>query len=72
LFDRQFSRSRMMLTVMYVVILALILFSSASITRSLFAQRIESRFSRVEIRLSERVGLPSPQPRPEDMRADFL
>jgi len=62
----------MMLTVMYVVILALILFSSASITRSLFAQRIESRFSRVEIRLSERVGLPSPQPRPEDMRADFL
>jgi len=62
-----------MLTVMYVVILAFILFCSAGITRSLFAQRVENRFNRVRVPVfsGEVIVLP-PSPRAEDMRADFL
>ncbi|MFH1252765.1 MAG: ATP-binding protein [Candidatus Uhrbacteria bacterium] len=70
LFSRQFHCSRLMLTAMYVIILAVILFSSGTITRAIFSQRLDMRFDRWEIYSDGVIGR-LPPPRIDDVRDDL-
>ncbi|MFH2062650.1 MAG: HAMP domain-containing sensor histidine kinase [bacterium] len=71
-FDRRFRHSRLMLTLMYVAILAVILMSSGGITRSLFSYRLEGRFKRIETAVIVGTDRPLPPPMMEYLRADLL
>lgn len=71
-FSHQFRRSRLILTVIYVAILAAILFSSATITRSIFSQRLNERFhSYQDVSGTRSEYMPAP-PNAEDVRGDLL
>src|SRR3989339_429837 len=72
LFSHQFRRSRLILTVIYVAILAVILFSSATITRSIFSQRLTERFhSYQDFRGPRPKQMPAP-PDADAVRGDLL
>lgn len=72
LFSYQFRRSRLILTIIYVAILAVILFSSATITRSIFSERLNERFHSFQDYSGTRPEhMPAP-PNAEDVRGDLL
>ena len=72
-FNKEFRRSRLMLTLMYLSVLAVMLFISGGVTRSFFSQRLDDRFHRFNVYLDQR---PKPvmlmPPIADDVRADLL
>lgn len=72
-FNKEFRRSRLTLTLMYLLVLAVVLFISGGVTRSFFSQRLDDRFHRFNAYLDQR---PKPTsvipPLADDVRADLL
>ncbi|MBI2473277.1 ATP-binding protein [Candidatus Uhrbacteria bacterium] len=72
-FNKEFRRSRLTLTLMYLLVLAVVLFISGGVTRSFFSQRLDDRFHRFNAYLDQR---PKPisvmLPLADDVRADLL
>src|SRR3989338_8337852 len=72
-FNKEFRRSRLTLTLMYLLVLAVVLFVSGGVTRSFFSQRLDDRFHRFNAYLDQR---PKPisvvPPLADDVRADLL
>lgn len=67
-FNAHFRHSRLVLTGMYVALLAVVLFSSAAVTRTLFSRRLDVRFSAFEKSLVDPRGRP---PSADDVREDL-
>lgn len=71
-FNQQFRRSRLILTLLYVAILAIILTISGGVTRQVFSQRLVARFHPYTITIIERPERMPPIPAVDDVRADLL
>jgi len=71
----RFSQARLSLTIIYVALLAVILFFSGGIVYSSFSQRLENRFERFSLRVNDQrfvIGeMPAP-PTSEEVREDLL
>jgi len=72
LFNQQFNRSRLTLTALYVIILAVILFVSGNATHFLFSQRLDDRFFQVEILVDTQPGRRQPPPDVATVNADLM
>jgi signal transduction histidine kinase len=71
----RFYRARLSLTIIYVALLAVILFFSSGITYSAFSQRLENRFERFSVRVNDQrliIGEMPPPPTSEEVRGDLL
>ncbi|HAU66380.1 MAG: Histidine kinase [Candidatus Uhrbacteria bacterium GW2011_GWF2_39_13] len=73
-FNKEFRRSRLTLTLMYLLVLAVVLFVSGGVTRSFFSQRLDDRFHRFNAYLDQRPKTPTSviPPLADDVRADLL
>lgn len=70
-FSERFHHSRLVLTAVYVVILAVILSVSGGTTRQIFSQRLSARFNVMDVHnTGSNVNAPRP-PRAEDVRQDL-
>ncbi len=70
--NQQFSRSRLMLTIAYTVILAAILLISSGVTISIFFQRLDARFEKLSARVDKVDKGFSDSPRAADLKDDLL
>jgi len=71
----RFSRARWSLTIIYVALLAVILFFSSGIVYSFFSQRLEHRFERLDLRFNDQrliIGEISPPPTSAEVLEDLL
>jgi signal transduction histidine kinase len=73
-FDAKFRHSRITLTVIYVIILAVILVISSSVTREIFSQRLHTRFYSFETFTQSGIIIERmpPPPKAEDVQSDLL
>lgn len=73
-FNAKFRHSRIILTVIYVIILAVILIISSSATRAVFSQRLHTRFYTFEAFTENGIILERtpPPPKAEDVQSDLL
>ncbi len=71
-FDLYFKQSRVILTSIYVVIVALILLFSGSITRFVFSQRITDRYERFQHATQEHPDRIPPPPNAIEVRQDLV
>lgn len=72
LFKERFFRTRFSLTVMYVAVLAVILFLSASIARTIFFGRVEHRFAKVRDHGAYLIVDIAEPPSAEEVKKDFM
>jgi signal transduction histidine kinase len=71
-FDLYFKQSRIVLTSIYVFIVALILLFSGSITRFVFSQRINDRYERIQHAAQEHPDRIPPPPNALEVRQDLV